>query len=173
MSLPVIIGCEEFPKSEQGKLLIEDICAFINQQYGYSGKQIVEAFELASSYSLYMDGKRVDPSTFGKHLSRASVGKVLTAYREQQRREKVTSPYLALPEAQTKTITPLEAYELCHKWFKQEGELINAPANMAYEYLLSQGKVSKVEQVKTNRFVDNNEGLKHREVEKYFKNLRN
>ena len=167
----MIIGCEEFPKSEHGKLLIEDICRFINDKYKYSGKTVVDAFEMASTHSLFMDGKRIDPSTFGKYLSRASVGKVLTAYREHLKDSNARPrgyDYQAVPEAR-KTITPLEAWELCLKWYKNEGSIGFAPVNLAYEYLLENNLVPKVETVKTNRFKDNIESPKRREVENYLR----
>lgn len=168
----MIIGCEEFPKSEHGKLLIEDICRFINDQYKYSGKTVVKAFEMASTHSLFLDGKRVDPSTFGKFLSRASVGKVLTAYKEHMKDSNARPQgydYKALPEAPLKRITPYEAYELCLKWYKKDGVLEYAPVNMAYEYLLENGQVEKIEKVRTNRFEDNFDGRKHKAVENYLK----
>ena len=169
--LPQLVGCKDFPSDQQGMSLIKLINDFINEEYQYNGKQVIEAFTKATKRELYLDGKRIDPSTFGQYLSVNVVGQVLTAYKEDKRRDNVTRPYFGLPEVQKKPITPYEAWELCSKWFKEEGELINAPANMAYEYLLSQGKVRKVEQVKTNRFTDNNEGAKHRAVEKYLKTL--
>lgn len=147
---------------------------FINEEYRFNGKQVTEAFKLAVKRELWLDGKRVNPSTFGNHLSVNVVGQVLTAYKEHLR-DATARPtqYLGLPEVHKKPITPYEAWELCRKWHKEEGELINAPVNMAYEYLLSQRLVKKVEEVKTNRFQDNNEGLKHRAVEKYLQNLHN
>lgn len=148
MSLPTIIGCEEFPKSEHGKLLVEDICNFINKNYQYSGKTVIEAFEKAAMHDLYLDGKRVDPSTFGKYLSRSSVGKILTAYKESVRDGKARPQgydYKQLPEAPVKKITPSEAHELILKWCKEEGKLpFAAPYNIAYKYLLEKGLVKSI-----------------------------
>lgn len=156
MSLPTIIGCEEFPKSEHGKLLIEDICNFINKNYQYSGKTIVEAFEKAAMHDLYLDGKRVDPSTFGKHLSRSSVGKILTAYKESVRDGKARPQgynYKQLPEAPVKKITPQEAHDLILKWCKEDRKLpFAAPYHIAYLYLLENNLVREVNNTKHNRF---------------------
>jgi len=144
----MLIGCEDFPKSEQGKILIEDLEKFINDRYKYSAKQLIEAFTMASTYELYLDGKRVDPSTFGKHLSRASVGKILTAYREHLKDSNARpSGYNQnqLPKATVKKITPAEAHNLILKWIKQDGELpAFAPYNIAYLYLLEKGQVKPV-----------------------------
>jgi hypothetical protein len=144
----MLIGCEDFPKSEQGKILIEDLEKFINDRYKYSAKQLIEAFTMASTYELYLDGKRVDPSTFGKHLSRASVGKILTAYREHLKDSNARpSGYNRnqLPEAPVKKITPAEAWDLVLKWFKEEGQPPQfAPYLSAYEYLLSNNQVKPV-----------------------------
>ena len=62
--------------------LIKMIQDFINAEYRYTGTQVKEAFTLAVKRELYLDGKRVDPSTFGQHLSVNVVGQVLTAYKE-------------------------------------------------------------------------------------------
>lgn len=155
MSLPTIIGCEEFPKSEHGKLLIEDICNFINKNYQYSGKTVVEAFEKAAMHDLYLDGKRVDPSTFGKYLSRSSVGKILTAYKESVRDGKARPQgynYKQLPEAPVKKITPQEAHDLILKWCKEDGKLpLAAPYNIAFRYLVDNGLVEDVKEIKGGR----------------------
>lgn len=168
----MLVGCNQFPEDKSGMALMKLINDFINEEYQFSGAQVTEAFKLAVKRELWLDGKRINPSTFGQHLSVNVVGQVLTAYKEWKR-DSTARPqgynYNQLPEAQTKTITPLEAYELCSKWFKQEGELINAPVNMAYEYLLENGQVEKIEKIKTNRFEDNFDGRKHRTVENYIK----
>jgi len=155
-------------------MLIQDIERFINDHYRMNGRDVLKAFEMAATHQLFLDGKRVETSTFGKYLSRASVGKILTAYKESKESKSARPQgynYKQLPEGPVKRITPAEAYDLCLKCFKEEGELINAPVNMAYEYLLEKGQVKKIEVVKTNRFKDNFEGLKHRAVVKYLTQL--
>jgi len=168
--LPKLIGCSDFPNTPQGMQLIKLINDFVNNEYQYNGAQVKEAFTMAVKRELYLDGRRVDPSTFGQHLSVNVVGQVLTAYKEHKRTSNARPMgynYNQLPERQIKNITPFEAYELCAKWYRNEGELINAPVNMAYDYLLSNGLVKKVEEVKTNRFQDNFDGTKYRAVEFY------
>ena len=167
----MLIGCEDFPKSEQGKILIEDLEKFINDRYKYSAKQLIEAFTMASTYELYLDGKRVDPSTFGKHLSRASVGKILTAYREHLKDSNARpSGYNKnqLPEAPVKKITPSEAWDLVLKWFKKEGQPPQfAPYLSAYEYLLSNNQVKPVKH-STKKFGNFDEDCPERlAVERY------
>ena len=143
-TLPRIIGCEDFPKSPQGQLLIEDLNDFVNRQYNFDGKAVIEAFNLAATYELYLDNKRVDPSTFGKHLSRASVGKVLTAYKERKRNETARPQYLGLPAPEKKSILPSGAHDLILKWCKEDGKLPDfAPYITAYRYLLDNDLVSK------------------------------
>lgn len=153
----MLIGCEDFPKSEQGKILIEDLEKFINDRYKYSAKQLIEAFTMASTYELYLDGKRVDPSTFGKHLSRASVGKILTAYREHLKDSNARpSGYNRnqLPEAPVKKITPQEAHELILKWTREDGQLpLAAPYHLAYLYLVERGQISEVVEAPKRRRV--------------------
>ena len=167
----MLIGCEDFPKSEQGKILIEDLEKFINDRYKYSAKQLIEAFTMASTYELYLDGKRVDPSTFGKHLSRASVGKILTAYREHLKDSNARpSGYNQnqLPEAPVKKITPAEAWDLVLKWFKEEGQPPQfAPYLSAYQYLLQNNQVKPVKH-STKKFGNFDEDCPERlSVERY------
>lgn len=139
-------------------MLIEDIDRFINDHYRMSGKDVIIAFEMAATHSLYLDGKRVDPSTFGKFLSRASVGKILTAYKESKQssnaRPQCYNP-MQLREAPVKKITPQEAHDLILKICKAEGELpLALPYTIAYEYLLANGQVKQVgdEKVDVRKF---------------------
>ena len=83
--LPRLVGCHDFPNDQQGMNLIKIINDFINEQYRYTGGQVKEAFTMAVKRELYLDGKRVDPSTFGQYLSVNVVGQVLTAYKESKR----------------------------------------------------------------------------------------
>jgi hypothetical protein len=170
LGLPKIIGCEEFPKSDHGALLIADIDDFINKQYNFSGKQVVEAFEMAATHTLYLDGKRVDPSTFGKYLSRASVGKVLTAYKESKQSNKARpSGYnsLQISAPPKKLITPAESWELVLKWTKQENKVpFCMPYEGAYQYLIENKQIKDVKNI-TSRFNRTSENMRHRAVEQY------
>jgi hypothetical protein len=146
--LPKIIGCEEFPKSDHGKLLIDDIDRFINEQYRMSAKDVLLAFEKAATFTLFLDGKRLDPSTFGKYLSRASVGKVLTAYKESKQGDKARPSgynYNQLNAAPVKVINPEEAYSLVVKWTKEDGKFpLGAPYRKCYEYLIEKKAIKPI-----------------------------
>jgi hypothetical protein len=177
--LPKIIGCEDFPKSEHGKLLIEDIDRFINEHYRYDGKKVIEAFEAAATHSLFLDGKRIDPSTFGKFLSRAVVGKVLTAYKESKR-DSNASPkgynpnqlpaYRNRLQEPHEPIKPHEAYELILKWCKEDGKLpFVAPYERCYLYLVEKGAIKPVKNKKqTGRFGRNAINFKRQRTEEWF-----
>lgn len=154
--LPKLVGCHDFPTDPKGMKLIKMISDFINDEYKYNGKQVTEAFKMAVKRELYLDGKRVDPSTFGQHLSVNVVGQVLTAYKEHLRGVRVKAVYNPnqLPAYDSKPITPQDAHEMILKWVKEEGELpMNAPYKLAYKHLLSLGNVKDVsgEQPTTRR----------------------
>jgi len=150
--------------------LIKLINDFINEEYKYSGNEVVEAFKKAVKRELFLDGKRIDPSTFGQHLSVNVVGQVLTAYKEFKRGESARPQYLGLPEVQKKPITPIQAWELVERWSKEEGQPTDyAPYNLAFEHLLQMGKVQPVEKTKSNRFGDNRKSPKYDAVVKYIK----
>jgi hypothetical protein len=154
--LPSMVGCQEFPNTPQGMALIKLIQDFINEEYHYSGETVRKAFMLAAKQELYLDGKRIDASTFGQHLSVNVVGKVLTAYKEHIRkgnaRPQGYNPN-QLPEAPVKRITPAEAHDLILKWTKQERKLpFGAPYHLAYLYLLENKLVKEAAKIKHNRF---------------------
>jgi hypothetical protein len=145
--LPKLIGCADFPNSPQGMGLIKMIQDFINSEYRYTGAQVKEAFTMAVKRELYLDGKRVDPSTFGQHLSVNVVGQVLTAYKEHKRVGRARPGYNPnqLPEFKKKPIAPAEAHDMILEWIKKDGELpAFAPYNIAYLYLLEKGQVKPV-----------------------------
>ena len=175
ISLPKIIGCEEFPKSEHGNLLVEDIQNFINKQYRFNGQQVSEAFDMAATHSLFLDGKRINPSTFGKYLSRASVGQVLTAYKEAKRDSNARpSGYnpKQLPEYKTNNITPEESWDLMLKFIKEDGGLpFCAPYIGVYNYLVGKGFIKPVRKATTSGFAANMDGPERQAVEQYL--LRN
>lgn len=154
--LPTMVGCQEFPNTPQGMALIKLIQDFINEEYKYSGETVRKAFMLAAKQELYLDGKRIDASTFGQHLSVNVVGRVLTAYKEHLRQGKARpqgyNP-MQLPEP-VKKITPQEAHELILKWIKQDNQLpIAAPYNLAYTYLVERGQISEVVEAPKRRRV--------------------
>jgi hypothetical protein len=150
--LPKLVGCNDFPSSPQGMQLIKLINDFINEQYKYSGLQVKEAFTMAVKRELYLDGKRVDPSTFGQHLSVNVVGQVLTAYKESKRNDNARpKAYNSLQIGYNKKpITPKEAFELISKWCNEDGKLPKfAPYKIAFKHLLETGKVKDVDRVKS------------------------
>jgi hypothetical protein len=152
-NLPLIVGCKEFPTDSQGMALIKLIQDFINEEYKYTGQQVTEAFKMAIKRELYLDGNRIDPSTFGQHLSLNIVGKVLTAYKEAKQGNKARPKgynYNQLNEAPKKLITPDEAYSLIIKWVKEDGEFpLAAPYRKCYEYLLEKGVVKPIQEQKS------------------------
>lgn len=171
IGLPKIIGCEEFPKSDHGRLLIEDIEKFINNQYRYTGKQVEEAFDMAATHSLFLDGKRINPSTFGKYLSRASVGQVLTAYKEHKRDSNARPQGYnsrQLPEYKAKNITPEESWDLMLKLIKKDGGLpLGAPYVGVYNYLVKNGLMKPVRKTSGNSFSANMDSPERSAVEQY------
>ena len=171
--LPKLVGCKDFPTDQQGMQLIKLISDFINEQYQYSGNQVNEAFTKAVKRELFLDGRRIDPSTFGQHLSVNVVVQVLTAYKEFKRGEKARPHFLGLPEVHKKNITGIEAWELVKKWAKEEGQpTYYAPYLKAYEYLLENGLVNKVKGSGT-RFNGNFNSPRRTEVERYLKKIVN
>ena len=175
--LPKLVGCRDFPTDQQGMQLIKLISDFINEEYRLNGHQVTEAFKMAVKRELFLDGKRVDPSTFGQHLSVNVVGQVLTAYKESKRDGNARPQgynYNQLPAPEKKTISPFDAWELVLKWFNEEGRPpFGAPYIQAYEYLLSKGQVQPIKLQKTNRFKKDDTNPKTQSVINYLKNLRN
>lgn len=151
-----MVGCQEFPNSPQGMALIKLIQDFINEEYKYSGETVRKAFMMAAKQELYLDGKRIDASTFGQHLSVNVVGRVLTAYKEHLRQGKARPQgynSLQLP-APVKKITPQEAHELILKWTREDGQLpVAAPYHLAYVYLVEKGQISEVVEAPKRRRV--------------------
>lgn len=164
----IMIGANDF-LGQQGLMLLDTVNRFIKARYSIKPEELLEAFELACARRLHHAGRPLDPDTFGKTLHSNLVGKILSSYLAHKK-EIENSKAVSFGEP-IKRITPFEAYELCLKCFKEEGELINAPVNMAYEYLLEKGQVKKIEVVKTNRFQDNFDGSKHRSVVNYLTQL--
>ena len=155
--LPKLIGCADFPTSPQGMGLIKMIQDFINAEYRYTGTQLKEAFTMAVKRELYLDGKRVDPSTFGQHLSVNVVGQVLTAYKEHLRQGKARpqgyNP-MQLPAYETKKVTPQEAHEMIVEWINRDRKLpFAAPYHLAYVYLVEKGQISEVVEAPKRRRV--------------------
>lgn len=145
--MPQIIGCADFPTDVQGMKRVKLIQDFINEEYKMDGKTVISAFKMASKQELYLDGRRIDPSTFGHQLSVNVVGKVLTAYKEHLRLGKSSPRYNPnqLPPHETKKLTPEEAHDLILKWTKEERQTPDiAPYVTAYRYLLGHGLVKDV-----------------------------
>ena len=173
--LPKLVGCHDFPNSPQGMQLIKLISDFINEEYRYSGAQVTEAFKMAVKRELYLDGRRVDPSTFGQHLSVNVVGQVLTAYKEAKRDSNARpSGYNArqLPDYKTKNITPEESWDLMLKFIKEDGGLpFSAPYIGVYNYLVGRGFIKPVRKATASGFSANMDSSERQLVEQYL--LRN
>ena len=156
--LPLLIGCKDFPNDQQGMSLIKLIQDFINDEYKFTGGQVTEAFRMAVKRELYLDGKRVDPSTFGQHLSVNIVGQVLTAYKESKRDGRSRpSGYnsLQLNAPVKKPITPAEAYEMIVELSKKGGKPPEfVPYHLCYAYLLEKNAIKPVNESKrrSNRY---------------------
>jgi len=176
--LPSMVGCQEFPNSPQGMALIKLIQDFINEEYHYNGDTVRKAFMLAAKQELYLDGKRIDASTFGQHLSVNVVGRVLTAYKEHLRQGKAR-PHgynpMQLPAYESKKITPQEAHEMIVEWINRDRKLpFAAPYHLAYVYLVEKGQISEVvEAPKRRRVLGNVEievSAKRQAAESWYKN---
>ena len=127
---------------------------------------------MAVKRELYLDGKRVDPSTFGQYLSVNVVGQVLTAYKESKRdsnaRPKGYNP-LQLGEYKS-LITPAESWGLILKWTTQDNEIpMIAPFLGAYNYLVEQGKIQATKKVTNRTFMSEIASPERQAVEKYLK----
>lgn len=130
---------------------------------------------MAATHSLFLDGKRINPSTFGKYLSRASVGQVLTAYKETKRDSKARpAGYNSrqLPEHKTKNFTPEESWDLMLKFIKEDGGLpFAAPYIGVYNYLVDKRLMRPVRQATKSGFSANMDSPQRQAVEQYL--LRN
>ena len=152
-------------------MLVEDIDRFINEQYRMNAKDVLNAFDKAATHQLFLDGKRVDPSTFGRYLSRATVGKVLTAYKEsnQQKKSQPTSGnWDQLGEYKQQLITPAEAFELVVRFTKEDGKFpLAAPFLGAYQYLLEKKAIVPVKKSSKQMFASELSSPERTAVEKY------
>jgi len=139
-----------------------------------NGLQVKEAFTDAAAMKLYLDGKRVNPSTFGQFLSVNVVGTVLRAYKESNEVQN-SQPKAYLPhyrneiERPHNPITPLDAWELVEKWYKEDEKFaFIAPYLGAYDYLVSTKKIKPVENPRKG-FTANQSSPQRRAVESYLK----
>ena len=173
--LPSMVGCQEFPNSPQGMALIKLIQDFINEEYKYSGETVRKAFMMAAKQELYLDGKRIDASTFGQHLSVNVVGRVLTAYKEHIRKGNARptgyNP-MQLPESKVKELTPAEAHDLILKWCKEDKKLpFVAPYLHAYKYLVDNNQIKEVAtSTNANRFKRSEEDTRITLVKQWYTN---
>lgn len=169
--LPKLVGCHDFPNDQQGMQLIKLIQDFINNEYKYDGKTVTEAFRMAVKRELYLDGKRVDPSTFGQYLSLNVVGQVLTSYKESKQSKNARPTgynFNQLPEHRTVNISDADAWDLVLKWTKQEKQLpFAAPYLGAYRYLVKNGVIKPHGYKPSNRFEANLSGKEKEAVEMY------
>jgi len=148
-----MVGCKEFPNNQDGMKLMKLINDFINEEYKYDAPMVRSAFRMAAKQELYLDGKRIDPSTFGQHLSINVVGKILTAYKEFKRSENArpkSATGFLLNAANDERITPKEAYELCvEKNRLPEPYLHFCPLDIAYPYMVENKIIEPVKDGKS------------------------
>ena len=148
--IPTYVGCNDFPQGTQGEQLKAIISEFINEQFPLlKPDNITEAFKLSAAGKLIENGKKIEPNTYGQLLSAALVGRVLSAYVEYKKNERARpSGYNPnqLNAAPVNVITPEEAWELCLKWYREDGEIgLGAPYRKCYEYLLQKGVVKEIQ----------------------------
>lgn len=152
----MIVGCKDFPADQQGMKLIKLIQDFINENYKLNAAQVTEAFTMAAARQLYLDGKRVDPSTFGQFLSMNAVGQVLTAYKESKQTDK-TRPVgyntIQLNEYKKELISDAESWELVKKFTLTDGvPPFAAPYRGAYNHLVEIGAIKGAKVTITSAF---------------------
>ena len=169
--LPKLIGCQDFPSSQQGMQLIKLISDFINEEYQYSGQQVTEAFKMAVKRELYLDNKRIDPSTFGQHLSINVVGQVLTAYKEAKQQTKAQPTkgnWDQLGEYKKQLLTPRESWEVTLSLTLQDGEPpLACPYLGAYQHLVEKGMLKPVKKTSKQMFSSEMCSPERQAVEKY------
>ena len=146
--LPMLVGCKDFPDNEEGVVIVKLINDFINEEYGYTSTDVIAAFKMAVKRELYLDGKRVDPSTFGQYVSLDLVGKVLTAYKEllaYRKSQPANFDFKQLSAPEPKKITPKEAHEFIIDCCERDGKLPDqAPYIFAYLHLLELNEIREV-----------------------------
>jgi len=146
-----LVGCQPFPKSEQGKLLIEQINEFVNKKFHISSVDVIEAFEAAAARELNIGNKPVEPDTFGQFLSVAIFGKILSAYRDFKKQEPraYIQHYGSELERPHTPITPAEAWELVERWYKEDEQFAYlAPYQLAYKHLVETKQMKPVVPIK-------------------------
>jgi len=133
--------------------------------------EIIEAFEAAAARELNIGNKPVEPDTFGQYLSVAIFGKILSAFRDFKKQEPKAyiQHYGSEIERPHNPITPLEAWELVEKWYKEDEKFaFIAPYLGAYDYLVSTKKIKPVENPRKG-FTANQSSPQRRAVESYLK----
>ncbi len=146
-NLPSLVGCKDFPNDTQGMALLKDIQDFLNKHSPIQGGNLREAFELAAARKLLLNGKLIEPDTFGQHLSVNIVGKVVAAYNEYKRNER-SRPQRGLPEFESDDrITDKESFEFYEKWTNHDGKVPTfAPFWGAYNYMVKEDIIKPVKE---------------------------
>ena len=154
--------------------LVKLINDFINDKFKMDGSTVKKAFIEAAALNLTLDGRRVNPATFGQHLSVNVVGQVLKAYQEFIQAE-TARPKAYLPKHRTELdtphdpISPAEAWELVEKWYREDEKFaFIAPYLGAYEHLVLTKKIKPVHNPKKG-FGANQSSPQRRAVESYLK----
>ncbi len=150
-ALPFYIGAKPFGDDETPIVMIAN---FIWKRFSnVTPIEVVDAFELAASGDLMLDGKRVNANTYGGVLDIEFVGRVLKAYQLRQRSE-AARPKLVRENKL------LEAPKVDMSWHweqiledaKETGEApVLRQYFLAYEYLVSQGIMKPVQEPEGRR----------------------
>jgi len=150
-ALPFYIGAKPFGDDETPIIMIAN---FIWRRFPKVDPAVlVDAFELAASGDLMLDGKRVNANTYGNRLDIEFVGRVLKAYQLRQRAE-AARPKLVQENKL------LEAPRVDKSWhwetiLKEAKETGQAPPFrqyvLAYDYLVSEGIMTPVKEPEGRR----------------------
>jgi|15BtaG_2_1085339.scaffolds.fasta_scaffold09585_3 hypothetical protein len=151
----------------QGQALLKMNDEYINDYFqDIKPFEVVEAFKLCTTGAFH----KVNPEMLGKTLNPKVIGKVLGNFREWRINENKYKAKYKQPDDRSDIITPLESWELCLKWYKEEGEpTLIAPYLGAYTYLVEQKLIKPIKKVSNKRFSDNFDSSEALAVKNYLK----
>ena len=146
--LPGYVGASKWGTDERPIVLLAN---FIFRRFPtIYPENLVEAFELAASGSLYQDNKRVKVTSYGKTLDIDLVGTVLSAYKEHKR-EEARRPKPIIPASRQLNEGPKFKptgkyfYGLMMKDVKAEGKLPIAMVwKSIHEYMCEEGLLNPI-----------------------------
>jgi len=170
--IPTYVGCIDFEGS-QGMALVALLSEFINEEFPLMNPdEVTSAFKAAASGKLMENGRKIEPNTYGKHLSANVVGKVLSAYQDFQKGERARpSGYNPnqLGEGKVNLITPKESHELIVGWISSDGCMpFAAPYATAYRYLVETNIIREVKKAVFNKYKKDTESVEIKAARKYY-----